>query len=72
MKVYTCNIICICFRLFYTVSGATTCVMCSGGDHYSDKNEYIPVDHKYTAERLVSDIMLHGRFNSMRAATHNS
>ena len=29
--------------------------MCSGGDHYSDKNEYIPVDHKYTAERLVSE-----------------
>ena len=28
------------------------------------------MDHKYTAERLVSELMLHGRFNSMRAATH--
>ena len=33
---------------------------------------YIPVDHKYTAERLVSELMLHGRFNSIRAATHYS
>ena len=24
---------------------------------------YIPVDHKYTAERLVSEFMLHGKFN---------
>ena len=28
------------------------------------------MDHKYTAERLVSEFMLHGRFNSMSAATH--
>ena len=33
---------------------------------------YIPVDHKYTAEHLVSELMLHGRLNSMTAATHTS
>ena len=28
------------------------------------------MDHKYTGENLVSELMLHGRFNSMEAATH--
>ena len=33
---------------------------------------YIPVDHKYSTENLVSEFMLYGRFNSIRAPNHKS
>ena len=37
-----------------------------------NKHIIIPVDHKYTAEHLVSEFMFDGIVNSTRAATHNS